>query len=60
MNNENNSSLPAAIESMISSLNSTSRDRHLRETHCALMERCIKAMQDAVNEYKAQRYFRGK
>lgn len=53
-----NNLIPAAIESMIDRLKSPALDRHLKETHCMMMERSIVALQKAVDDYKMKRYFK--
>lgn len=44
--------LPAAIESMIEGLSDPTRNRFLKESHLAMIERTIKALQKAVDDYK--------
>lgn len=44
--------IPAAIESMIEGLTDPNRNRFLKDSHLAMMERSIKAMQQAIDEYK--------
>ena len=44
--------LPAAIENLIEGLVDPTKNRFLKESHLMMVERCILALQDAVNQYK--------
>lgn len=55
MNKKRN--LPAAIESMIEGLVDPTKNSFLKESHLAMMQQCIEAMQEAIVEYeKGKRY----
>lgn len=45
--------LPAAIESMIEGLVDPQRNTFLKESHLAMIERSIQALQEAVLQYKS-------
>lgn len=47
--------LPAAIESIIEGLVDPTKNRFLKESHLAMVENCIKALQDAVLDYKEKK-----
>lgn len=47
--------IPPAIEEMINALNDPGKSRALRETHLAMIERSIEALETAVSKYKTRK-----
>lgn len=50
--------IPPAIEEMIKSLNDNTKNKALRETQLAMMERSVVALTTAITQYKQQKVAR--